>query len=131
MARATKYSDKIAERFCEKIAAGSTLTSAAHEINVSASTVYNWINSNEQFAKLYKQSRIAQAAQAFDELSELEEKVLDKQIDASAFRVMLDSRKWRISNVNNLYGGENTGNSVDIAEELRKRTEKLNVKTGK
>lgn len=58
MARPTKYNEEIALKICEMIAHSDRgLVSICKELDLNASTVYDWINNNAEFSNKYLAAR--------------------------------------------------------------------------
>jgi hypothetical protein len=85
--RPTCYSSEIAERLCEELAAGRTVTEVCRDPDMpSARTVYNWAARNHSgFARIYRQAREAGCYAMADQ-------VIDIADDASGDLIVREAR---------------------------------------
>jgi hypothetical protein len=94
MGRPSKFSDKLADRICERIANGESLRSICADKNEPGKrTVMTWLSSNEAFRHQYARAREDQADHYADEIIE----IADNEADTNRARVRIDARKWKAS----------------------------------
>ena len=95
MPRHTDYSDEIADRLCEEIAAGAALyrLCAENDDLPAERTVYQWLEANASFAQKYTRARERQQDREVDRIVE----IADTEEDPQRARVRIDARKWRAS----------------------------------
>ena len=129
--RPTIYSDALVASILERLADGESLrTICADDAMPARATVFNWLASNENFAKQYRVAREAQADALFDELLDIaddgtndwmERKNADGQnigwqengeaLRRSVLRV--DARKWIVSKLLPKKYGDRVTNVVE------------------
>jgi hypothetical protein len=94
MGRPSKFSDKLADKICERIADGESLRAICADKNVPGKrTVMTWLSRNENFRHQYAQAREEQADFYADEIIE----IADNEADTNRARVRIDARKWKAS----------------------------------
>ena len=110
MARPTKYNEEIALKICEMIAHSDRgLVSICKELDLNASTVYDWINNNAEFSNKYARAREIQADYLADQIIQIaDETHSDKSVNEDGYevtnheviarsRLRVDARKWKAS----------------------------------
>lgn len=111
--RPSIYSEELAARICERLAAGETLRSVCRGDDMPApSTVIDWKNSKEDFSEQYAKARKLGYEHMADELLEIaddgsndwmerqEEENKGWQFNGEHFqrsRLRVDTRKWLLS----------------------------------
>lgn len=96
MARPSKFTAKVAEEICERIADGESLRSICGRTAMpSRMTVLRWLEENELFRGRYARAREFQADYMDDRI--LEEAAATTNDNAQAQRVKIDAYKWRAS----------------------------------
>lgn len=109
--RPSIYSDELAERLCERIAAGELLTRIEREDGMpNYATVYRWLEKNTAFRELYARAREIGWSRLAEQIVELsddsrgdviiedgETRVDHENVQRS--RLMVDTRKWLLSKV--------------------------------
>ena len=89
--RPSLYNDDLAIRICEEIAQGGILHRMCQRDDMpDHSTLYRWLESNDQFRDLYSRARERQATHFADEIID----IVDNEPDANKARVRMDARKW-------------------------------------
>lgn len=96
MARPTKYSEKIRDLICERLASGESLRSICADKSMPViSTVLLWVvNDRDGFSEHYARAREAQAHHHVDEMLDMRHGILDGSIEPQAARVVSDMIKW-------------------------------------
>ncbi len=110
MSRPSIYTDDLAVRICQRLAAGDSLRSiCADDEMPNASTVHAWVLTHEEFSKQYARAREMQAEHYLDEIIEIaDDSMLDKFVDdngsvrtdsevVARSRLRVDTRKWAMS----------------------------------
>ena len=96
--RPSKYSEELADRICERIATGESMRQVCEDSAMPGrTTIREWLRDNEDFRSRCARAREEQADGIFEEMADLEQKVLDDEVSALAARVVLSSRQWRAS----------------------------------
>jgi hypothetical protein len=107
--RPSKFTQALADRICERLAAGETLRAICRDKDVpSHSTVLNWAKT-EPFSDQYARAREIGYALMADQLTEIADNVKG---DPARDRLRVDTRKWLLSKaLPKLYGDkvEHTG----------------------
>lgn len=95
MGRPSSYSEDIALRICERLAADESLVSICKdEFMPSLTTVYRWKHDNKEFRENYARARNDQGHTVADSLGDVKRKLLDGEIDAATARALSDIIKW-------------------------------------
>jgi hypothetical protein len=99
MARPSKYSEKIADDICERLANGESLRRICLTPNYPRqATVFRWLASNDVFREQYVRAREAQADVLADEIIDIADgKRADYEggeKDVARDRLSVDARKW-------------------------------------
>ena len=104
MGRKSKYTPEIGDKIIELMASGASLRDIAAMAGMPPrQTMSAWGTSGEvsdpDFPGRYARARAEGAHVQFDELKELEDRLLDKDddLDPHAARVAIDTKKWRLS----------------------------------
>lgn len=105
--RPTKYTQELAERICQRLAAGTSLRNICKAEDMpSISTVCLWVIQNRRegeaapFSEQYARARQAQAMQMADEIVDIsDESVGHDMSGVMAYRLKVDTRKWYLSKV--------------------------------
>ncbi len=132
--RPTKYSDKLADRICQKIAEGYSVRSICKEKDmVSMQTLFRWLRENDKFREQYahacKERSYAQAEEIIDIADNATNDYMEKlEGDGYIFnsenvqrsRLRIDTRKWLMSKMNpKVYGDKldmtTNGNDIGVA----------------
>ena len=96
MGRPCDYTPKLALKICDAIADGKSLRAVCGEEGMpSRSTVFRWLKEKAEFRDQYARARQLQGDAAYDEILEVEEKLVDGQLEAQAARVLIQSKQWR------------------------------------
>ena len=132
--RPTKYSDKLADRICQKIAEGYSVRSICKEKDmVSMQTLFRWLREKDKFREQYAHSceerSYAQAEEIIDIADNATNDYMEKlEGDGYIFnsenvqrsRLRIDTRKWLMSKMNpKVYGDKldmtTNGNDIGVA----------------
>lgn len=110
--RPSSYTKETADQICERIANGESLRSICDDEDMPAkSTVFKWLNDEQEFSDQYRRAREAQADTLFDDIltiaddgrNDWMEKVnadgenIGWQVNGEAMRrsqLRIDARKW-------------------------------------
>jgi len=95
-ARPGKYSDALARRICERIAAGESLRAVCRDADMpSTQAVFKWLldDRREAFRQWYSLAREVQADVLADELVDIADAAHDKD-EAALAKLRIDTRKW-------------------------------------
>lgn len=106
---ASEFDQTIADEICERLARGESLRTICgakrDDFMPGQSTVYKWLDANEDFAKQYASARARQAETYADEIVEIAD-APNATIDADGQpvlrdpqrdRLRIDARKWLAS----------------------------------
>ena len=88
--RPSSYNDEMADKIIEHISEGKSLASATQYGMPPASTVFRWMEDNEDFRKRYARAREEQAELLVSEIIE----IADTEEDPAKARNRIDARKW-------------------------------------
>lgn len=92
--RPSKFTQELADRICERLAAGETLRAICRGDDMPPeSTVRTWALDNEAFYAQYARAREVGYAGLADELTE----IADSDGDPARDRLRVDTRKWLLS----------------------------------
>lgn len=95
MARPSKFSQKIANKICERLSDGESLRAICESSSMpSRPTVFRWLSQSLQFRDQYARAREAQADLMAEEILEIAD---DKDADTQRSRLRFDARKWLAS----------------------------------
>lgn len=107
--RPSKFSQDMAENICEQIANGKSLRSICTEDGMpSATTVFKWLNENQDFSEQYARARDRQADHYFEEIVEIADSVEADSAAVAKARLQVDARKWTLSKLAPKKYGEKT-----------------------
>lgn len=96
--RPSSYDEKVAKRICELLAADNSLASICEmEGMPSTTTVYRWIDANEDFRADYARAREEQGRTAADVVGDIRRKLLKGEIDAQTATAAGNLAKWEAS----------------------------------
>ena len=99
----------MAENICEQIANGKSLRSICTEDGMpSATTVFKWLNENQDFSEQYARARDRQADHYFEEIVEIADSVEADSAAVAKARLQVDARKWTLSKLAPKKYGEKT-----------------------
>ena len=82
------------------VAEGKSVTAACAEVGLARSVFYREILADTQTWDAYARAREACAEVHFDEIADLEAEAKTGIVDPQTFRVLLDSKKWRLGKMN-------------------------------
>ena len=128
MGRPSTYTEEMADAICEQLASGRSLLKITDSEDFpSETTVYKWLNQQEEFAKKYARARELQADHYSAEIIDLsdkdricekrtikadgsEEVVILDQVERT--RLQIDARKWYASKLAPKKYGDKIQNEV-------------------
>lgn len=95
MARPTSYTSEKASSICTRLAEGESLRSICADEDMPAqSTVYRWLEVNDEFREQYARARVDQGDTDADRVTDIAEKIINGVIEPNAGRVAIDAFKW-------------------------------------
>lgn len=106
MARPSDYSDELAEKLCQRIAAGESVRRICMDADMpSQPTFYAWLAKHETFLKNYARAREDQADKMAEEIldiaddryQDIDEEGRVNQEAIQRARLRVDTRKWLMS----------------------------------
>lgn len=107
--RPSKFSQDLAENICEQIANGKSLRAICAEDDMpSTTTVFKWLNENQEFSDQYARARDRQADHYFEEIVEIADSVEADSAAVAKARLQVDARKWTLSKLAPKKYGEKT-----------------------
>lgn len=74
---------------------GGSLTQACKDNKIGKDAFYIYLRENPERQNQYTHAREGCGDFYFDEIGEIEKKLLNREIDASTARVLIDSLKWK------------------------------------
>lgn len=96
--RPSKFSQDLAENICEQIANGKSLRAiCAGDDMPSATTVFKWLNENQDFSEQYARARDRQADYYAEEIIEISDSAEADSAAVAKARLQVDARKWAAS----------------------------------
>lgn len=90
----TKYSPENAQSFCAAVANGASAVAAARDINVNASTIYEWLDAHPEFSNNYARARAMRGDHYGAKVAEIADQCLAGEIEPAQARVAIDGYKW-------------------------------------
>lgn len=92
--RPSKFTQALADRICERLAAGETLRAVCRDDGMpTPQTVLRWTGKTTAFAEQYARARESGYALMADQLTE----IADNDGDPARDRLRVDTRKWLLS----------------------------------
>lgn len=128
--RPTKYTKKLAEVFCERIALGQSLRKVCEADDMPApKTIFQWMRKYEDFGKQYARACQERSEAQIEELHDLGDEAIDlaRRVDpkasgavVQAVRLKADNIKWAASKMKPQKYGEKIdltsgGEKVEVA----------------
>ena len=108
--RPTLYSCEVAVRICRRIAEGEPLTRICKDEHMPGySTVLLWRSSNREFAALYAKAREDQADVYADQILDIADQAVRREVDVHCARLAIDARKWVASKLKPRAYGDRVG----------------------
>ncbi|NDI00174.1 MAG: hypothetical protein EBY78_07675 [Actinobacteria bacterium] len=119
-----KFSQELFDEICEKIANGESLRKICKDEKMpNLTSVWKWLNNNEELSKQYARAKEEQAELFADEITEIcdAEMPMDAfgKIDAGAVnqaRLKIDSRKWIASKLKPKKFGDYTKIQAEVKD---------------
>ena len=120
-----EYTEELAEEICLRMGDGESLSAVCRDEHMpTRQAVHRWLNSNEEFKKMYVFAHELQADFYFDEIKEIADDGADDFIkrarqDGSVetvvdhehiqrSRLRVDARKWKLARMNRKKFGEHS-----------------------
>lgn len=92
MGRPSGFTQAIADKICERIAAGESLRAICRDQNMPGLTsVWKWLGKHEDFGKQYARAREEQAETLADEIVAIAD---NGDLTSDDRRIRVDARKW-------------------------------------
>lgn len=96
--RPTLYSEKLVDEICNRLSNDESLRNICSDPSMPERvTVMRWLTKYPDFVAKYMRARDTQADNVFEDMSNIEQRVLDGELDPNAARVALWSKQWRAS----------------------------------
>jgi hypothetical protein len=115
----TKYSVGLAQKICERLAAGETLTAICKDKRMPAATsVRRWVLDNDDFAEMHVRARKMQAESYADKILDIKDKVEAGEMDPQAARVAIDALKWIAAKLLPAVYGDRVEHQISATSEL-------------
>src|SRR5262249_27578806 len=93
----SKYSEELAGKICEYIAAGNHLAFACRELGIHRSTVNRWEKEHPEFKEAVRVARIEGAWALYDQVFDISDEMVEDTSGASRQRERLRVRMWALS----------------------------------
>lgn len=103
--RPSTYTDEIGEQVAELIAQDKSLRYAAAQVGITKDTISSWLLRVPEFADKCARAREAQALVIYDDLRDLERKVVKGVLEPQAANVVLGNKRWRAERANRKHFG--------------------------
>ena len=99
MARPSEYNYKLCEEICDKLADGENIKRIlSSEIHYPDWTTFRrWKNNNEELRTLYVNSQQDKAIALENELDDLRDMLLTKEIDPATYNTLAQTIKWKMA----------------------------------
>jgi hypothetical protein len=95
MARPSDYSPELADAICQRLIEGESLRAICRDDGMpSASTLFAWLDKNEDFRSRYARARDIQAELGFDSIQEVAEDIAG---DVQRDKLRIETMRWRLS----------------------------------
>ena len=94
LGRPSDYSPELADRLCELVLEGRTVTQACDAIGIDKSTIYRWLKVHLDFRDKYARAREEAAHANADDVQEVAARVLNNTLEPDRGRVVIDALKW-------------------------------------
>ncbi len=105
MAQQSHYNEEMAILICERIAGGDNINVISKEEEFPAqSTIYKWLDDNEEFAEKYARARARRADSRSDRIDDYKRQCLQGVIPPDVARVVVDIEKWQAGKESPKYG---------------------------
>lgn len=120
----TRFTQEIFDKICERIASGESLRKICKDDKMpNLTSVWKWLNDNEELSKQYARAREEQAELFADEITEICDAIIPVdafgKIDAGAVnqaRLRIDSRKWIASKLKPKRFGDYTKIQAEVKD---------------
>ena len=120
----TRFTQEIFDEICVRIAEGESLRKICKDNKMpNLTSVWKWLNNNEELSKQYARAREEQAELYADEITEISDAEMPKdvfgKIDAAAVnqaRLKIDARKWIASKLKPKRFGDYTKIQAEVKD---------------
>lgn len=113
---AKKADAETIQKVLDLISTGQSTLSACHKVGIPRTTFLDNVPADK-----YARAREACADRQFEEMADLESDCLDGKIKPDVYRVVMDSRKWRLARMRpRVYGDKS---SVDVNAQVNVLTQ--------
>lgn len=145
--RPTKYSDKLADRICQKIAEGYSVRSICKEKDmVSMQTLFRWLRENDKFREQYARACEERSYMHAEDIIEIADNATNdymEKLEGDGYifnsenvqrsRLRIDTRKWLMSKLNpKVYGDKldmtTNGNDIGVTLSASQAEQLLNAR---
>lgn len=130
--RPSKYTDELGMTICEAIVSGKAIRQVCDEVEIGVTTLFRWLDENEEFRQRYARSKDLQAELMADEIKSIADEnpvceVPTKSGDVFTStdrggvernRLRVDSRKWIASKLLPKRYGDKLAVEHDVSNEL-------------
>lgn len=106
--RPSLYTEELADRICQEIANSDTSLRriCARADMPSRASVLLWLQQHDEFQAKYTRAREGQADVIFEDMGDIEQKMLTRKLASDVGRVVLQSKQWRAAKLANKKYGE-------------------------
>ena len=106
MSRPSTYTAEIGDQVAEILAQDKSIRYAAKKVGVTKDAITSWLMRVPEFCDKCARAREAQALVIYDDLRDIERKVLNGTIDVQAGNVVLGNKRWRAGRANRKHFGD-------------------------
>lgn len=125
--RPTKYSKKLTETICLRLADGESLRKICSDKGMPAmSTVMLWLREYQGFSLQYARARELQADGMFEEITDIRHRVEAGEIGPNEARVIIDAIKWQAGKLR----PQKYGDKIQVEQDRNITIEVLNYASG-
>ena len=124
--RPSTYSEELASDICAHLMNGLSMMDIERLDGMPTRyTIYNWMAKDADFSTRIARAREVQGDFVFDDIAEIERKVLTREIAPDAARVLIWSKQWRAARLaQKRYGDRvdvNSTHTIDVAGRIVSR----------
>lgn len=95
MGRPTDFTQDLANEICARLSEGQSLRRVCEDEDMPGRrTVFQWLNSNDDFAHQYARAKEEAADSLADDIEDIADGTLKGKYDPQAARVAMDGKKW-------------------------------------
>lgn len=114
--RPTNYTLAIAEKICDRLAAGDSLEEICRANGIHSSTVRVWRSKHPEFEAMYAHAREAQGDYYGERVASVGRRCETGEIEPDAARVSIDAYKWTAARMSRARWGDRA--AVDVGGEV-------------